>query len=319
MDFDFTTQEGWKKAIITIIGIGATVATSVFGVSPDKTNIFVTILTQFAPLVAVICYYIVNQIAARGKATTTQKALETKSELIQNLAVNSPEIAMAVVKQGNGIVLEEPPVDVPPIAGGSIVTVKDKIEVMTKIANTDKGLKDLARGIVGLRINEQIAHLKQVNLQLGDDEAVKQVVQEYVNVVLTEKQCGAANALLGMPAVIAAHADLNIVNSFIQAWEAGNYNNAAHQINQFRQSTIRAMTLRIVEEVASRVRNANLPLIDRQKALIEFGVGDYHAQKSDFATAGVGVWVQPTDANGNLVHGGHLETFNPYVLAGIEV
>ncbi len=233
------------------------------------------------------------------------------------LAMSAPDVAIAVA---TGISEPEPGTNEPPApAEPSVSFVKDKIEVMTKIANTDQGLKDILRSVVGARIQEQIAHLKAVNPQLGDDAAVMQVVKQYVNVVLTEKQCAAANALLGMPAVIASYQDQNIVNSFIAAWEQGHYDSSKYIIEQQRQSAIRAMSLRIVEEAANRVKNVNLPIADRIKALMEFGIDEYHAGKSDFATAGVGVWVQPFDSNENLVHGGHLETFNPYVLAGIGV
>ncbi len=110
--FDFSTKEGIQKFIITIIGIVATVVTSAFGISPDKASIWVSLLTQFAPLIAVVVYYIVNQYAAKGKAAASQVALETKVAMVKSLAVISPEVAIAVVN-ANTLPTAEPPITIP--------------------------------------------------------------------------------------------------------------------------------------------------------------------------------------------------------------
>ena len=97
MDMDFTTKAGIQKLIVTIAGILGTTLITTFGWSPDKTNVIVTLLTQFAPIIATVLFYVVNQIAAQGKATTAQKVLETKVAMIETLAESAPDVAMAIV------------------------------------------------------------------------------------------------------------------------------------------------------------------------------------------------------------------------------
>ena len=311
MEIDVKTPAGIQKAIITVVGIIATVLINVLGWSPDKANTLVTIATQLAPIIAVVLYYIVNQVAAIGKAAASQKVLEVKADLVKTLAITAPEVAIAIIAPST--IVSETEVLVPVTAS----MVRDRIDVMTKFANTEQGLKDILRNLVGERIKEQIAHLKQVNPQLGDDAAVMEAVKGYVNIVLNEKQCAAANSILGMPSVIASYVDMTIVNSFIAAWEQGHYDSAPYIVNNMRRDVIRSITLRIIEEAAARVKNGNLPMEQRVLALMEFGLDQYHAEKSDLASVGrIGIWEQPYNSKGELVKGGTLVPFNPYRLIG---
>lgn len=316
MDFDFTTKAGFQKAIITIVGILATVLISTFGWSPDKANVLVTLLTQFAPIIATVLYYVVNQIAASGKAAATATNNAIKADLVKTLAVSQPAVALAMV---TGDIEPAPIPTAPRVEVAPVSFVKDKIEVMKKIIWTDQGLEDTLLNLVGDRIKEQTARFKQQNPAIGDDEAVGLVIKQYVGIVLDEKQCNAANAVIGLPAVIASYADYNIEKAWVASWKTGNFNNALYQVEWKRRNLLKAISLRIVEEAGSRVKNQSLPIEERKSALLEFGIDQYHVDKSDFAIAGVAVWNQPLDANGNLVHGGTLVAFDQYGLVGLQV
>ncbi len=140
--FDFTTKAGMQKAIITVVGIVGTVLISTFGWSPDKANVFITALTQFAPIIAAVLYYIVNQIAAKGKAKAAQAVLETKTAMFKSIAVSAPEVAMAMIAPLDdfSFPVEELPLPVPKDWNAFKQKVKDKVN--------DEVREQLAEGII---------------------------------------------------------------------------------------------------------------------------------------------------------------------------
>ena len=70
MDFDLTTKTGWQKFLVSIVGIVSSVGLA-FGMSQAAVDSIVAIVTALIPIIAAIAYYIVNQLAAKGKAAAT--------------------------------------------------------------------------------------------------------------------------------------------------------------------------------------------------------------------------------------------------------
>ena len=66
---DFSTKAGWQKFLITLIGIIGTVALG-FGFSQAKIESITATATTLVPIIATIGFWIVNQVAAKGKAKT---------------------------------------------------------------------------------------------------------------------------------------------------------------------------------------------------------------------------------------------------------
>jgi hypothetical protein len=79
MDFDFSTKAGFQKLIVYIVGILSTIAIG-FGISQTKVDSLVQIVTTLTPLISTIAFYIVNQMAATGKAKTEIKKMEIATE-----------------------------------------------------------------------------------------------------------------------------------------------------------------------------------------------------------------------------------------------
>jgi len=91
MDLDFTSEKGYQKFIIAIIGMAGTVLVAIFGISPDKSNAIISAATIFAPMIATGLYYIVNQVAAAGKAKAEIAKIEATASAIVKTGV-IPEV-----------------------------------------------------------------------------------------------------------------------------------------------------------------------------------------------------------------------------------
>jgi hypothetical protein len=107
MDFDFTSEKGYQKFIITIIGIMGTILVSVFGVSPDKSNAILSTATIFAPMLATGLYYIVNQVAAAGKAKSEIARITATADAIAKTGI-LPETKPASLDPGQPVKSETP-------------------------------------------------------------------------------------------------------------------------------------------------------------------------------------------------------------------
>jgi hypothetical protein len=131
MDFDFSSEKGFQKFVVTIIGMAGTILISAFGVSPDKSNAMVSTATIFAPIIATALYYIVNQIAASGKAKAEIARINATAAAITLTGITPavapaapPPAAVAVVTSGTP---PPPPSPVPGVSPFSEPAFMDEV------------------------------------------------------------------------------------------------------------------------------------------------------------------------------------------------
>lgn len=294
MDIDLTTKTGIQKFIVAIVGIASTVLMSLLGWSPDKTNALVTAITPWIPIIASVLFFIVNQIAAMGKAKTQIKL----AEIAAGIAAVSPTVTTTTVTS--------PPIEVitePTQTESPIILVKDTINLAKKVISTDSGLWDFLLGAVSRRIDEQIAHLLMVNPNMKTIDAAKEVVEKYLNTKLTEKDCEVINSILGLPAALSAYKDMSIMEDFKKAWDLGRL--PRYVLENFRIGANTLIIMQTIGDAAAIVKNDNIPVSDRIRGLLAFGLSEKDANKVQFSGGKVIIW------NVN-----HYEDFNPYILAG---
>ncbi len=113
---DFKTVDGWKKFLAFVIGVAGTVLVG-FGISQIKIDQILAVATTLSPFIAMIAYFIVNQIASAGKASTTVKMASiaadvaiAKQETIAEIAKESPEAAAEVMIATATPVASAPPI-----------------------------------------------------------------------------------------------------------------------------------------------------------------------------------------------------------------
>jgi hypothetical protein len=280
MDLDFSTKAGWQKAIITLAGIASTVLMAAFGWSPDKANTFVTVATQYAPIVATIGFWIVNQIAAKGKAATTVKLAELEVDKVA--AANTTTVMTSTTSASSG---DATMVSVPAFPKASelpeTVTslVKDRVEVAMKIAATDEGMKDVLMGKFSQRTKESIKHFSDLNPTIGGLDAAEKVVEDMYKVRLDAKQCAVIQSMIGLPQAIFAKTDETIMANIIGSWDRDPVGTASNK-EMWRKIAIDWAKSSEIREAADRVKNVMLPMDKRVLALMEFGVTPEDAARS---------------------------------------
>ena len=102
-DFDFKTPAGWQKMLAFVLNILATLAVS-FGMAQAKVDSTVATITVLLPTISMILYFVVNQIAATGKAKTEVIKMEiansvalTNADTIAVIAETKPEVAAQAI------------------------------------------------------------------------------------------------------------------------------------------------------------------------------------------------------------------------------
>lgn len=184
-----------------------------------------------------------------------------------------------------------------------ISLVKDRVKALQKMLTEDQEMWDYLKGALDNRIRDLVQHMLDLNPNLKTIDAVMEVVNQYLGKCLTKDECAAINAWLGLPEVIHAHTDVDILASFEQAAKAGRL--VEYQIDQFRYMAKLWAANDIINEAISRVNDFSLPVAERRLALREFGIFKVNAAKSFFSGGLCTVW------NVN-----HYEPFNGYALAG---
>jgi hypothetical protein len=96
MDFDFTTKAGWQKFWTAMVTL-AVETLAIFGVAQGTLDTIQSLAALMGPIIIMIGMFVANQMAAKGKAAASQKVLETKVDMVKELAVTAPAVAVAVV------------------------------------------------------------------------------------------------------------------------------------------------------------------------------------------------------------------------------
>lgn len=301
---DFSTPEGWKKAIITIVGMIVPVLAA-FGLKEDILNTMTTGIIAAADLIALIGYWIVNQIAAKGKAAQVIKVIEANSALVTAVAKTGADVAPLVQAMANSGTDEKGEVKEPEIS-----LVKDRIAKLREYYAIGKNYREYLIGSLDATIRKWQERMTQVNPNYPTIEAVKQVAAEFFNRNLTEKECGTIQSIMGLPPLLHAMGDVSILNSFFGAFDR--MPELAYMETYFREFTIMRVTKDTIEEAASRARKGDVDIKAAKLALREFGYSELEVNKTQWSGNTITAVYETTPG----AEGGSYRPFMPYSRAG---
>ncbi len=281
-----------------------------FGLSAAKVESAVAIATTLAPFLAMIIYFIVNQIAAMGKAkavidkieavtaSSSTIVTEPSGKTTETQTVTPPtmaEIKSAETVQTNPIgwnaTKAAEDAKNPPLPVSVTSLVKDRVAMRVQLASTDEGMWDVLFGKFDQRMKAEVEHFAQLNPNLGGVEAAQKVVDDMYKVRLDAKQCSVIQSMIGLPAAIFAKTDTfilaqikaSIEKSEADAKASGTPAALAYQRENWRRIAIDNAKEMTINEAADRVKNANLPIKYRELALQEFGMSPEDAHKTQWA------------------------------------
>ena len=296
MDFDFTTKAGIQKFLVTIFGLIIEVVAILM---PQDVDTITKLGTMIIPILAVIAYYIVNQVAATGKAKTAQAELVTKTETIKTLAITAPEVAIALAS----------PIILPQIAA-PIPQVKDKIKVARQTYGTWEGAKAMLLGTFKDRFESALRRFASI----GDTpiEVARKAVDEVAGVYIDDKACELISQTPGFLGAVSSKVDIQIIGDLIAAVEktpALAYVKTA-LINRAVWYAVKGVVDDAVVRLQAGEGNAESKLV-----LQEFGVSAESARKSQWSGRDVEVY---TPMSSNPADGFQFKRFNQWALAGID-
>ncbi len=304
MDFDFKTQAGWQKFLAFALTLILELA-AVFGVSQTSIDLIIKVAAILSPIVAMIGFFIVNQIAAVGKAKANQASQDAKIAMVEKLAITAPEVAIAIASP----VSATPPIQpTPPIS-----LVKDRIKVARQVYKSWDAAKGFLLGNLKGRFEEAIKRLATNNPNMGKIDAVRQAVLDVIGVKLTDEACAAIGQIPGFHAAVGANADIRIMADLLNVLD--NTPELKYIKDDFTKTAERYAVKDIVDEANLRVvtgqGNATSKL-----ALLEFSFQPWQIEK--FLWPGgkyVKAWHSLTpEASTTYMY----YDFDPYMFAGVD-
>lgn len=174
---------------------------------------------------------------------------------------------------------------------------------MVKMINKDTKW-DFLEGIWTDKLNAAKQHMLEVNPNLTQEDMNK-LLNQYANGVLSPDDCRNVQSVLGLPQVLHAQNDIQILESMKAAERAGQLGPALSQM--YLESAIRDVSMSIANEAIMRVQNESAGIQAQRRALREFGINKDTAERAIFS--GGQCWYQS---------GGVWKAFNGYELAGIK-
>jgi len=293
--------EGFRKLLATYIPIGIGIVNTIWigaSVPLPKDYEWATIIPW---AIAIIVQYIPTIVSVITGVVYTNANVKQKE--IYAIADASKPTIQPIAPAVSEPTATTTPIAAPMPAEIPVIQVKDTINLAKKIISTDNGLWDFLLGVTSRRIDEQMAHLLMVNPNMKTIDAVKEVVEKYLNIILTQKDCEVINSILGLPAVLSAYKDMSIMEDFKKAWDLGRL--PRYILENFRIGANILIVMQTVGNAAAIVKNDNLPVSERIRGLLAFGLSQKDADKVQFSSGKVTIW--------NI---NHYEDFNPYILAG---
>lgn len=201
------------------------------------------------------------------------------------------------------VVVPDVPPAPPPLLEAPIILVKDTLESRLKLIESEEAAWLYLKGSLKSRIDFWMNHMLQMNPELKTIEAVKQIAEKYLNIQLTPQDCSNINAWMGLPDVIHAATDVDILATFEQLAKAGRL--PKYKVDEFMNMARIWMCIEIINGSAARVKNHALTTEVRRRALQEFGLSPEQANKAQFnggvKLVGMGGYAGVSD-------------FNPYIL-----
>ncbi len=202
MDLDFSTKAGIQKFIVTLVGL-IVEALATFGVAQGTLDTAQSIITLATPILVMVIYFIVNQMAAKGKAAAAQNVLETKAATLITLAETAPQVAIAMYK-----VADEP-------IAPTVSLVKDRIKAARATYGTWEGAKGLLLGTFKDRFEAALKRFASIG---GTTiEVARKAVYEVTGAMLDDKACETIGQTPGFLGAIGANVDIKIIADLITA------------------------------------------------------------------------------------------------------
>jgi len=238
---DTFIPDNWLAGKRTFIGAVLAVVTPLLGsVTPelrDATTQVVTIfLDALVPIVYMITQHLSDKKLAASPIATAPVAQPASISAAQPLPTSSPSTPQPVQPAPQ----EEP-----------ISLVKDRIASVVKMINKDTKW-DFLEGIWTDKLNAAKQHMLEVNPNLTQEDMNK-LLNQYANGVLSPDDCRNVQSVLGLPQVLHAQNDIQILESMKAAERAGQLGPALSQM--YLESAIRDVSMSIANEAIMRVQN----------------------------------------------------------------
>lgn len=281
MDFDFTTKAGIQKFIVTLAGLLVEALTT-FGVSQGMLDTIQSIVALATPILVLIIYYIVNQMAAKGKAATEVKKAEVVADTIKNLAITAPNVAMAVATYK---VSAEPVV---------IPNIKEKIKTARVMFGTWQGAKSVM--LQTFKDRFETALKRYASIGMTTIEAARKAVYDVTGVTMSDEACERIAKEPGLYGAVAANADIKIISDLLDAIDK--YPELDYMKKAFIKLAVKAVVKGIVDEAVIRIQAGEGNAASRL-ALQEFGYTAEQARNAQYS--------------GGVVYG-----FDPWAKAGVD-
>lgn len=293
---DTFIPDNWLAGKRTFIGAVLAVVTPLLGsVTPELRDATTQVVTIFLDALVPIVYMITQhlsdkKLAASPIATSTAPVAQPASTpLPQGFPPTSSQTASQPAQ--------------PAAPQEEISRVKDRIASVVKLINKDTKW-DFLEGIWTDKLNAAKQHLLEVNPNMTQEDMNK-LLNQYANGVLSPDDCKNVQSVLGLPQVLHAQNDIQILESMKAAERAGQLGPALSQM--YLESAIRDVSMSIVSEAIMRVQNESAGIQAQRRALREFGLDKDTAERAMFS--GGQCWYQS---------GGVWKAFNGYELAGIK-
>jgi len=310
-----STIEGYRKFIITVIGIISS-ALLAFGMSQAQVDSFTTIATALAPVVAMIAYYIVNQIASKGKAQAEIDKISAQSEAtisnlqaqanltaVQQLSASVPVSALPTYK----------PSAEPEVSSQPIITIRQKIETMRDMVSTWEGTKLFYTKLYADKFEKALQRLVKLHPEYSSIEQARQAVLEVTGIKLTDQECETLGKTPGFLGAISASADIKIIDDLLAAIDRTP--ELDYLKKAFMAMARKLATKAIIDDALARIQSAPDGATIKS-ILLEFGLTKEQANKSIISGNSVdAIWGSTTP---DVPTSYQYIQFDPYALAGVD-
>jgi hypothetical protein len=233
--------------------------------------------------------------------------------MIEKLAVEAPEVAIALAANNSTITTETP---------AKVQLIKERIALVRKAYGTWEGAKAYLTSAFKDRYEAAIKRYASMSLQ--PIEVVRKAIEEVVGIELTDKECETIGNTPGFVGAVTAGVDTGIISDFFTAIDKTP--EMAYMKKRFIDRAIWLGVKGTIDEVNNRIVAGLNAYTDEgtkaaKAAMMEFGLTQFMIDKSQFEGAAIkGVWYSTVkDKDGNIVKDTYqFKDWDPYYFAGVD-
>lgn len=171
--------------------------------------------------------------------------------------------------------------------------VNDQVKVGVKMVSTPQGTFAYLKGVMLATIDKWLARMADIHGTT--EEKIRDIVSDFIGVELTPAQCGVANGMLGLAAVIHASKDADAVRDFQMSLEkrklVGAERELATQLLCFMNEARQQVAFDIIHQYQHIAQNGTLE--ERIEAYKAFGFSHKRAEElAPMASIPVDLWTQ---------------------------